>query len=396
MNRSRRARLLLIGIALVGLSNVAAICFGSGAWKVFTHADGFIVIDSTGVLYGTVDDGDTWEQVRTLPRERTKYADETCVASGECYRIRSDRLGIEVAAGDSWDTVWEYPAGRVSYLGRQLPGPCGDGHADLGLVGMAPTYEGSRWQLVVAAGADGVLGLDRGGDWHRDVYTTPSQTDAGLADVYLIPELLTTALVLFGLAVVFGYHDRSEVAVAVLGATAGFGGAALVWFIAQSQGIRSVFFLLLLALVPLALLGLWCLNRYCDLSEIMVGAFFGAGIAVAIGGIEMSHGDFSFGIVLSVIGLIVVGAAGIAARDQIERWPLSLVDWLVVVAVLTVGGVVALGVYPLWIWNRIGPRWLADLLTVTVGVLTVAAARRIWLKRGEFSDRNRPGLDVPG
>lgn len=57
----------------------------------------------------------------------------------------------------------------------------------------------------------------------------------------------------------------------------------------------------------------------------MVGAFFGAGIAVAIGGIEMSHGDFSFGIVLSVIGLIVVGAAGI--RDQIERWPLSLVAW---------------------------------------------------------------------
>ena len=49
MKRRFRSRLLLVVIALLGLSNVAAICFGSGAHKVFTHADGFIILDSTGV-----------------------------------------------------------------------------------------------------------------------------------------------------------------------------------------------------------------------------------------------------------------------------------------------------------------------------------------------------------
>ncbi|MDH5371359.1 MAG: hypothetical protein OEX97_00275 [Acidimicrobiia bacterium] len=386
INRRARARLLLIAIALLALSNVAAICFGSGAWKVFTHEDGFIVIDSTGALFGTTDDGDTWEPTRSLPRERTHYSDEVCLDSGECYRIRSDRLGIEVGQGESWVTSWEYPSGRASYLGRQLPGPCGDGHAELGLANMAPTYAGSRWQLVVAAGADGVLGLDRDGSWVRDVYTPPAREDAGLADVYLVPELLTTALVLVGIAVVFGFHDRSEVARATAGAFVAWAGAVGVWIFAQNLGVRSAFVLFLLALVPLIGLGFWCAGRYCDLAEIMVGCFLGAGVAVGGVAVEMSHGDFSFGIVLTVIAAIVLGAGGIAARDQIGKWPLTLLDWLVLVVTLVVGALLALAVYPLWVWGWIGPRLWADGLVVLIAFATVWVARRIWIGRGNLEN----------
>ncbi|NNC39968.1 MAG: hypothetical protein HKN95_04670 [Acidimicrobiia bacterium] len=384
MTTRTRARILVVAIALLSLSNVAAICIGSGAWKVFTHADGFIILDSTGALFGTTDDGDTWEPTRSLPRERTKYADEVCLESGDCYRIRSDRLGIEIAESDSWSTVWEYRSGRVSYLARQLPGPCGDGHADLGLIGLAPTYEGSRWQLVVAAGPDGVMGLSQDGEWVRDVYTAPAQPDAGLADIYLVPELLTTALVLAGIAVVFGFHDRSEVSTATMGAFVAWAGGAAVWLVAQGLGIRSVFFLFLLSLLPLIGLAIWCSGRYCDLAEIMVGGFLGAGAAVGGVAVEMSHGDFSFGIVLSVIGLIVLGAGGIAARDQIGKWPLTLLDWLVLVAVLVVGSVLALAVYPLWVWGWIESRLLTDVIVVAIGLATVMAARRLWIRRGNL------------
>jgi hypothetical protein len=379
-----RARILVVAIALLSLSNVAAICFGSGAWKVFTHADGFIILDSTGALFGTTDDGDSWEPTRSLPRERTKYADEVCLESGDCFRIRSDRLGIEIADGDSWSTTWEYQSGRVSNLGRQLPGPCGDGHADLDLKGMAPTYEGSRWQLVVAAGPDGVIGLSQDGEWIRDVYSEPAQNDAGLADVYLVPELLTTALVLVGIAVVFGFHDRSEVSTATMGAFVAWAGGAAVWFAAQSLGIRSVFYLFLLSLLPLIGLAIWCSGRYCDLAEIMVGVFLGTGAAVGVVAVEMSHGDFSFGIVLSVIGLIILGAGGIAARDQIGKWPLTLLDWLVLVAVLVVGSVLALAVYPLWVWGWIESRLLTDGIVLAIGLATVMTARRLWIRRGNL------------
>lgn len=393
--RPDRLRLLFAGIVLLGLFNVAAICFGSGAWKVFTHADGFIIIDSTGALFGTTDDGDSWEPARSLPRERTKYSDEVCLDSGDCYRIRADRLGIEVGGDGSWTTSWEYPTGRVGYLARQLPGPCGDGHADLGLAGMAPTYEGSRWQLVVAAGADGVMGLDSDGEWVRDVYTVPAQEDAGLTDVYLVPELLTTALVLAGLAVVFGFHDRSEVARATLGAFVGFAGAAGVWIVAQNLGVRSVLGLLLLAMLPLVGLGIWCSGRYCDIAEVMVGGFLGVGAAVGGAAVEMSHADFSFGIVLTVIGLIVLGAGGVAARDQIGRWPLALLDWLVLVAILVVGAVLALAVYPLWVWGWIGPRLLADGLVLAIALVTVAAARRLWIRRGHLENAGATSRSLP-
>ncbi len=386
IRRPTRARLLLAGIVLLGLFNIAAICFGSGAWKIFTHADGFIIIDSTGALFGTTDDGSSWGPTRSLPRERTKFSDEVCLGSGDCYRIRADRLGIEVGGDDSWTTSWEYPPGRVGYLARQLPGPCGDGHADLGLAGMAPTFEGSRWQLVVAAGADGVMGLDHDGEWVRDLYTQPAREDAGLADVYLVPELLTTALVLAGIAIVFGFYDRSEVARATLGAFVGWAGAAGVWIFAQNLGVRSVFILLLLAMLPLVGLGIWCAGRYCDIAEIMVGGFLGVGVAVGGAAVEMSHGDFSFGIVLTVIGLIILGAGGVAARDQIGKWPLALFDWLVLVAVLVVGAVLALAVYPLWVWGWIGPRVLADGLVLVIALVTVMAARRLWIRRGNLEN----------
>lgn len=124
--------------------------------------------DSTGALIGTTDDRETWEPTRSLPRELTKHAGEVCLASGDCYRIRSDRLAIETAEGESWTTVGEYPTGRVSYLGRQLPRPCGDGHGDPDLKGMAPTDAGSSWQFVVAAGPDGVLAIGDDGEWVLD------------------------------------------------------------------------------------------------------------------------------------------------------------------------------------------------------------------------------------
>lgn len=386
MKRRFRSRLLLVVIALLGLSNVAAICFGSGAHKVFTHADGFIILDSTGALFGTTDDGESWEPTRSLPRERTKYADEVCVDSG-CYRIRSDRLGIEAGSGDNWSTVWEYPAGRVSYLGRQLPGLCGDGHAEMGLIGMAPTYEGSRWEIVVAAGPDGVMGLDNSGDWVRDVYTEPASETAGLSDVYLVPELLATGLVLLGIALVFGYHDRSEVAGAILASSLGWGGVALMWHIGQGLGITSTLALFGFSSLPLLALGGWCLNRYCDLGEIMVGAFFGGAIAISMAGIEMSHGDFSFGIVLSIIGLIVLASATVAARDQIGNWPLALLDWLVIVALLVVGGLLVLGVYSVWVWGWIESRLVADGLVFAVALGSVWSARKIWLRRGDLASR---------
>jgi hypothetical protein len=258
---------------------------------------------------------------------------------------------------------------------------------------MAPTYEGSRWQLVVAAGPDGVIGLDGAGNWVHDVYTQPAAADAGLADVYLVPELLATALTLAGVAVVFGFHDRSEVARATMGAFAGWGLAAGVWIFAQGLGVRSAFYLFLLSLLsllPLMALGIWCRGRYCDLAEIMVGAFLGAGAAVGAAAIEMSHGDFSFGIVLTVIGLIVLAAGGIAARDQIGKWPLTLFDWLVTVSVLVVGGVLALAVYPMWVWGWIGPRVLADALVFAVALVGVWAARRVWIRRGQLELLARP------
>ena len=96
----------------------------------------------------------------------------------------------------------------------------------------------------------------------------------------------------------------------------------------------------------------------------------------------MSHGDFSFGLVLTVIGLIILGAGGIAARDQIGKWPLTLLDWLVLVAVLIAGS--ALAVYPLWVWGWIGPRILADALVLAIGFATVWAARRLWIRRGNL------------
>lgn len=392
MSRRRRHRLLLVGIALLALSNVAAICFGSGAHKIFTHADGFIILDSTGALFGTLDDGETWEPTRSLPRERTKYADEVCVPSG-CYRISADRLGIERESEMGWDTVWAYDAGRVSYLQRQLDGPCGDGHANLGLIGMAPTYEGSRWEFVAAAGADGVLGLSNDGRWVTDIYTEPAFEGAGLSETYLVPEMLAIAIAIAAVAIVFAMHDGSEVATAITAVFLGVAAASGVWTYAQGSMTRSLLLLALLAGIPLLGLAGWCLGHYCDLAEMLVGVFLGAGIAVGGAAVEMSHGDFTFGIVMACISLIVLVAGAAAARDQVGAWSMSLRRWLAVLGALVIGGFAAFAAYAAWVWGWIGPRWVADALAIGVGIAALLSARRIWQSRRSF-DVPRQSVDV--
>jgi hypothetical protein len=56
----------------------------------------------------------------------------------------------------------------------------------------------------------------------------------------------------------------------------------------------------------------------------------------------------------------------------------------VLVAVLVAGSVLALAVYPLWVWGWIGPRILADALVLAIGFATVLAARRLWIRRGNL------------
>jgi hypothetical protein len=131
---------------------------------------------------------------------------------------------------------------------------------------------------------------------------------------------------------------------------------------------------------------IWCSGRYCDLAEILVGGFLGIGVAIGGAAVEMSHRDFSFGIVMTVIGLIVLGSGGIAARDQIGKWPLTLFDWLVLVTILVVGALLALAVYPLWVWGWIGPRILADALALALALGSVWMARGLWIRRGNLEE----------
>jgi hypothetical protein len=375
-------------VVAAGLANIAAICTGSGAWKVFSHESGITIIDSTGTLYVSIDDGSTWTPTNRLPRERTRYADEVCLESGICYRIRSDRLGVEAQdVPGGWETVWAYPSDRVEYLARQLPGPCGEGHGRLGLIGLVPGPPDSRWRLLVAAGADGLLGLDQAGSWVPGVYGEPAVADAGLEAVYLLPELFAAGLVAFALVMTFGFYDRTRATGLYLGAAIGWTAAAAVWGTLLAQGVRSAAVLSAASLVPLIGLAIWCSRRACDVSEVVVGGFFGGSAAVTVAAVRIAHSDVSWAMTLSVIAGIGFLASSAAVRADTGSRPLTAALWPAMAAVLGLGAAASLTAYLPWVGGLIGPKWVADLTALAIGAVFLGGAAWLWLRFGRVEQR---------
>jgi hypothetical protein len=367
---------LVAAISVLGLLNVAAFCQGSGAWKVFSFEGGFTVIDSNSGVFETRDDGDTWSRVAGLPRPRTDQTDGLCLSDGDCFRIRADRLGIEHQAGDRWDTVWAYPEQRIDYLNRQLPGSCGEGYGSVGLEGLVPGPDGSRWAMLVSAGADGLMGVTHDGTWVQGIFGEPAQLDAAVSDLYLVPEILLVGFAVAAGVVIFGFYDATPVSRFVLVAAIALSFMVSVWGFHRQFPWESPMITFVLSLVPPSLLVVWCRDRWCEMREMLVGGFIAAAvglvwIAVSLGGDDLARGVIVWG--LSLFPLVGAGliARGLVARP--DRWRRG---WLAATLVIGGGGLVALMAYQWWAVGVVESKPVADLVA---GVVVAAAYTVAWL-----------------
>ncbi len=376
---TRRVALLrALLVALVVLPQVAAICVPSGAWEVAATADGnLIIFDSGRNLFRSDDDGTSWYATDSLPLESTRMVAESCLDDGRCFRIRDDRLAVEEQVDGVWTTAWEYPPERVEFAERQLPGPCGDGHGWLGFTGMMAGPPGSQWDLLVPAGADGMLGLSSDGAWVRGVFGTPASLDFAPADLDLLAEGVAIGFLAVLVVILFGVLDFRRDTVKFLVSGAGWASIVLTWWGLQSTGVRSLSSLVLWSLVPFVLLVVAGRVLRMDAAEWFLGGFLGGSTGAGIAAIGTSHDSTSWGVVLAAIAGLIAVFTSFGIRGHLNRPSVAPLRLLGVGLVAVGGAAVAWVPFDNWAAATIVDKATADAIAVAVGVVAAGLAWRL-------------------
>jgi hypothetical protein len=369
-----RSIALVIGavvVVLAGASPALAVCQPSGAFDVATHEDvagAIIVWDSIGNLHESADDAASWYPTDSLPLGSSRSATEVCLDDGRCFRIREDRLGIEQATDGSWSTAWAYPEGREQFLERQLPGPCGEGHATLGLEAIIAGPAGSSHDLLVAAGPDGLHSFGPDG-WSDGWFGPSASLDARAGDIYLAPEAVAVGLGALALGLWLsmwrGRQDARTQAV-VMAVTSATGAA---WVLLAAFGNRSFGFVLVVGVIAAVALWIVARRRHVDVAEIVVGAVWGLGIAFALRTVITSHEAVVFAYSLGGFTvLLLVGAWWTGRERAVDRGPKR--TWL---AVLGAAAIASIG-YLLWASSVLESKLLVDALAAAAGIGVLAWA----------------------
>lgn len=373
-----RTFLAAVAVAWLAMSApAAALCEPSGAYDVATHDEppGAIVVwDSSRGLYESVDDGVTWQPTNRLPLGSERASDEVC-ADGECYRVRADRLGLERQVGDGWQTHWEYEPSDVAFLERQLPGFCGEGHAELGLSVLIAAPEGSSHAVLLAAGADGLWSIDAEGTVAKGLFGEPADPQADPSAVYLTPERVGVGVVAFALGTLLLFWTGPAKSQAIVAGVLGL--AALVWTLLPEFGLQSQTVLIILTgaigISAVALVG----RSDTDVAELFIGVFWAVGLGAAVRSVVGAGEARLYSYVPAIVGGMLMVLTIWASRDRSG----GTGPWRVLVPV-GVGGLVALGIYQLWAMRVIEPKVVADALVALCAVLTAWWGVRAGVRHG--------------
>ena len=76
--------------------------------------------------------------------------------------------------------------------------------------------------------------------------------------------------------------------------------------------------------------------------------------------------------------------------DRAQRAPLVVGFFLILFGILALAGQFIPG-----LWGWIGPRLLADGLVLAIALVTVAAARRLWIRRGHLENAGATSRSLP-
>lgn len=378
MNPSLRPLLRALLLALLVAPLIAAICVPSGAWEVAATPDGSLLIfDSSRSLARSDDSGQSWYATKSLPLQSTRMTEGTCLTDGRCFRVRTDGLGVEESIDGVWSTVWEYPADRVEFAARQLPGPCGDGHGWLGLTGMMAGLPDGPWDLLVPAGADGLMGLSRDGTWVRGVFGTPASLGFEPVDLDLLPEGVAVGFGALLLVLLLGVLDFRRDSMRFLVSAAGWAVTVIVWWAANRTGTRSLVVLLGYSAIPFSAMLIRCRFMECDVAEVFLGGFLGAAVGSGIAAVGSSHDSASWGVTLAAIAGIVTVFSGFGVRGQLRRPPINPLRLLVVGTLAIAAALGAFQPFRLWADAVIVDKTSADLLAAAIGLVGVALAWKL-------------------
>ncbi len=378
MRPTSRRFLRAVLLALLVTPLIAAICVPSGAWEVAATPDGSLIIfDSARNLARSDDSGATWYVTDSLPLQSTRMTSEACVTDGRCFRIRADGLAVEESSDGGWRTAWEYPADRVDFAARQLPGPCGDGHGRLGFTGLMPGPDGGGWDLLVPAGADGLMALARDGTWVRGVYGTPASLGFEPVDLDLLPEGIAIGFGAVLLILLFGVLDFRRDSTRFLVSAAGWAATIIVWWAVQRTGTRSLPALVGYSAIPFGAMAVGCRVMRCDVAEVFLGGFLGGAVGAGIVAIGSSHDSTSWGITLAAIAGIVTVFSGFGVRGQLRRPSISPIRLLTVGSVAVVAALVAFQPFSLWADGVIAGKHTADALAASTGAVGMLLAWRL-------------------
>jgi hypothetical protein len=361
-------------MVLLGASPARAVCEPSGAFDTATHdvvPGAIIVWDSVGTLHESVDDAVSWYPTDRLPLGSERSSDEVCLDDGRCFRIRADRLGVEQGSDGAWSTAWAYPEGRTDFLERQLPGPCGEGHATLGLEALIAGPDGSQHELLVAAGPDGLVSLGADG-WTGGWFGPSASIDAPATEIYLAPEAAGIVLAALALGLWLsmwrgGEDARTQAAVMAITSAAGAG-----WVLLAAAGNRS--FEWVLAVGVVAGVALWLVARRMpvDAAEVIVGSVWGLGVAFGLRTVITAHEAIVFAYTLGgIAALLLVGAWWAGRERAAQRGPKR--TW----ALVAVAALVAGAGYALWAASVIESKALVDAVAAAAGVGVVAWAMAV-------------------
>lgn len=365
---------------MLAAAPVAAVCEPSGAFDVATHDEvpGAIILwDSVGSLWESPDDTQSWYLTDRLPLGAARSADEVCLGDGRCLRIAGDGLGIERSTAGGWEPLWAYPSERLDFLERQTPGPCGEGHGRLGLEALVGGPSGSRFDVLVAAGSDGLFGIE-GDDVTTGLYGTSASLSASIPDIYLAPEVVGVLLVGLGLGLWLNLFRGGEDArtLALVMAVTSIGAVTVV--VLPRVGQRGFEFVLGAAAV--VGVGLWLLSRrrHFDVAEVIVGIVWAVGAGFVPQAMHASHEAVVFAYTLGGVSSILLLGSWWAGRERAGARGSSGL-WVLAVSAAGVG----LGAYLAWAGSLIESKQVADAIAVSavVGSLVWAVSASRGLER---------------
>ncbi len=353
-----RAFLAAIAVAWLLLSApAAALCEPSGAFDVATHEElpgAIIVWDSSRGLYESVDDGASWYPTNRLPLGSERSSTEVCIGD-DCYRVRADGLGLERQVASGWETHWEYEASDVAFLERQLPGYCGEGHAQLGLSTLIAAPEGSTHTVLVAAGADGLWSIDADGVVTKGVFGAPADPQADPSSVYLTPERVGVGVGVVALGTLLLFWTGPAKSQALV--SGGLGLAALVWTLLPDFGVRSDVALIGLTVVVVVATVVLGRRADSDAAEFLIGLLWAFGLGAAVRSVLGAGEARLYSYVPAIVGAGLMALTVWASGDRAG----GSGPWRSVVPV-AVGGLVALAIYQAWAMRVIEPKVVADAL----------------------------------